>query len=283
VQLRLKVFLGILGILLSTSGCLGQSSSKPSSEALWIPVSGGRIKAQAFKSADLAADPTLLIVLHGDLLEPNDSYHYRFAEAIAARASNVVAVGLIRPGYVDEAGDRSSGDRLRQTGDNYTSEVAQAVATAAAYLKSRYGAGSVVIAGHSGGAAIAALMLGRHTELVDAALLVACPCNLPAWRAHMKALQESDVWDLPHQGLSAIDFTPMVRKSAVVRLEVGSDDTVTPPEYSTQYAAALVERGIDAQVSVLEGLDHRILLQPAIQQSALDLISSMAREERTPR
>jgi protein-S-isoprenylcysteine O-methyltransferase Ste14 len=36
----------------------------------------------------------------------------------------------------------------------------------------------VVVAGHSGGAAIAANILGRRPALIDAALVVSCPCDV---------------------------------------------------------------------------------------------------------
>src|SRR6185436_16034197 len=89
---------------------------------------------------------------------------------------DVVAAGLLRPGYTDNAGDRSDGERGEARGDNYTADVADAVATATRALAQRVKARRVILVGHSGGASIAALVLGRHPGIADAALLVACGC-----------------------------------------------------------------------------------------------------------
>jgi pimeloyl-ACP methyl ester carboxylesterase len=124
---------------------------------VWLDVRNGRIGGRVYITSDLADDPALVVVLHGDLLPSSYSYHYRFAEAVAAQASNVVVVGLLRPGYSDERGNRSDGDMLNQTGDNYTAEVAEAVASATKQLKARYRSGATILIGHSGGAAITAL------------------------------------------------------------------------------------------------------------------------------
>jgi pimeloyl-ACP methyl ester carboxylesterase len=61
------------------------------------------------------------------------------------------------------------------TGDNWNATNTDAIANAIGALKRRYHARKVVVVGHSGGAAIAANILGRHPELIDAALLVSCP------------------------------------------------------------------------------------------------------------
>ena len=71
----------------------------------------------------------LLVVLHGDLPDPTPSYQYAFAQLVTQGVNgpalpepvrgrladwkplqDVVAVGLLRPGYTDNAGDRSDGD-----------------------------------------------------------------------------------------------------------------------------------------------------------------------------
>ena len=85
--------------------------------------------------AGSAAKSVLVIVLHGDLLQPDNSYHYGFAQTVAAQNSGVVTVGLLRPGYSDERGNRSDGEILNATGDNYSAEVVNAVASGTQQLK----------------------------------------------------------------------------------------------------------------------------------------------------
>jgi hypothetical protein len=67
---------------------------------------------------------------------------------MASETPNIVAVGLLRPGYSDERGNRSDGDALTATGDNYTAEVVAAVAAATEQLKSRYRARTTILVGH---------------------------------------------------------------------------------------------------------------------------------------
>jgi pimeloyl-ACP methyl ester carboxylesterase len=225
----------------------------------WIAVPEGRLKADVYSTPTLSARPVLVIVLHGDLFNPTPSYQYAFAQALTqgfdapalpdpvrARLGrhpdvrDIVAAGLLRPGYTDNAGDRSDGERGEARGDNFTTDVTDAVATAVRTLKERYKARRVVLVGHSGGATIAAIVLGRHPEVADAALLVACGCGAT-------------------QSLQPLDFVSQVRQASAVRLLVGEQDEVTPPELSQRYAGVLQKRGVDARVSVLPGLGHNIM------------------------
>lgn len=242
-------------------------------ELVSLGIAGSRVNGRAFKSAESNPNPALVVVLHGDLLEPADTYHYAFARTMAAEAPNVVAVGLLRPGYSDEQGHRSDGDALTATGDNYTAEVVAAVAAATEQLKVRYRARTTILVGHSGGAAIAALLLGRHPDIANASLLVACPCDVPAWRQHMMSVRPNPIWERPHRGLSPMDFVANVNPSTMVDLVVGGEDQVVLPEYSQQYAAALRARGVDARVSILPGLGHNILQRPAVIRRASELIA----------
>ena len=225
----------------------------------WIDVPEGKLKAEVYSTPSVSDRPVLVVVLHGDLFNPTPSYQYAFAQALtqgfdapampdSVRArlgkypdvKDVVAAGLLRPGYSDNAGDRSDGERGDARGDNFTVEVVDAVATATRTLKERYMARRVIMVGHSGGATIIAIVLGRHPAVADAALLVACGCGVT-------------------RSLQPLDFVSGIRQSSTVRLLVGAQDAVTPPELSQRYAAVLQKRGVDAQVTVLPGLGHNIM------------------------
>ncbi|HZI30687.1 MAG TPA: alpha/beta hydrolase [Gemmatimonadaceae bacterium] len=228
-------------------------------EVHWIDVPDGRLKAEIYSSTPRSARPVLVIVLHGDLFNPAPSYQYAFAQALTQgfaapampdrvrarlgvqpRIDGVVAAGLLRPGYTDHAGDRSDGDRGDARGDNYTAEVTADIATAVRVLKERFMARRVALVGHSGGATIAALVLGRHADVADAALLVACGCGTT-------------------RSLEPLNVTSGIRRDVIVRLLVGEQDEVTPADLSRRYAEALQTRGVDAQVTVLPGLGHNIM------------------------
>jgi len=187
---------------------------------------------------------------------------------------DVVVAALLRPGYQDDAGDRSEGVRGKTTGDNYTPEVVDAVAQAIEQLKEKFHPVVTILAGHSGGAAIAGNMLGRWPAAVDGALMLSCPCNLVEWRRHMLKMQMNPIWLEPVKSLSPIELAPKVRQKVIVRMLVGGDDPVAPPELTQEYAAALHKRGDDVAVTVAPGLKHDILLEPVAFDALRNLVEA---------
>lgn len=245
------------------------------SEFIWAESPEGRIGGRTYFSAGEMNKPVLAVVLHGDLLPPDDTYHYGFARTLATQNPNIVAFGVLRPGYSDEQGNRSEGDSLHATGDNYTAEAIESVGFAIKHLQNRYDVSETVLIGHSGGAAIAALLIGHYPEIADASLLVACPCDLPAWREHMMDKRPNPVWQEPHQGLSPLDSASDVSRTSIVKLIVGNEDDVVLPQYSQDYATALREAGVESTVVIAPGLGHNILLHQRVISVANDLVKGI--------
>jgi pimeloyl-ACP methyl ester carboxylesterase len=260
-----------------------QTEETPSGETSWIKANGLRLKTMIYHSAKLSAHPVLVVVLHGDLLGvrfiPVTTYHYDFARNAAMKIDDVVVAAVLRPGYRDHTGEHSEGDQGKLTGDNYTPEVVDAVAQVINQLKAIYHPAHTLLAGHSGGAAITGDLLGRWPSAVDAALLVSCPCELEAWRKHMQQKQPSyPLWSTPIQGLSPIDLAAKVRRSVHVRLLIGRDDSVAPPEMSQHYAEALRSHGDDVAVTVVPGLEHDILLEPVTLETLRTLVEMLKKD-----
>jgi pimeloyl-ACP methyl ester carboxylesterase len=250
----------------------GQTNPAPQSgQALWLTANGLRIKTVIYRDAGVkpSAHPTLVVVLHGDL--PSPSYHYEFSRRAALKMKNVVVAALLRPGYTDATGDRSAGKMGLTTGDNYTTEIVDTVAEVIRQLKQKFHPARTVLAGHSGGAAISADLLGRWPALANAALLVSCPCDVTAWRKHMLKLQKNPIWLAPVNSLSPIDLADKVPHTVLVRMLVGSNDPVAPPELSQRYADALRKRGDDVTLTIVPGLKHNILLEPVV----LDVLNAL--------
>lgn len=222
-------------------------------------------------------------MLHGDLLEPRvaPSYHYLFARRVAEQMHNVVVAAVLRPGYTDEAGDRSEGNKGLATGDNYTPETVDSIAQVVHALKAKYHPAAAVIMGHSGGAAIAGDMLGLLPSELSAALLVSCPCNLSPWRRYMARTQftkigpSSLLFLLPVKSLSPIDLAAEVPRTIPVRMVVGGKDPVTPPRFTQEYAGALRNHGVPVSVTVAPGLKHNILLEPVVTQQLAALVGTV--------
>ncbi|MBI4988327.1 MAG: alpha/beta fold hydrolase [Rhodocyclales bacterium] len=232
-------------------------------------VTGGAecLIARTYGKAGGPPPRTLYVLLHGNHTSGSPATsQYRVAEALAAQgAPGAVAVALIRPGYNDDTGNSSSGNAAGRA-DNFTAANIDIVADAVARLKDFHKADRLVLLGHSGGAAMAAVMLGRHAGLADAAVLVACPCNVPAWRAM------SGRSGTPWTSESAIDWVARIPAQARVAVMVGERDAVTPPALSREYAKALRQRGIAAELAVLEGIDHvSVIGSPQVVREALRL------------
>jgi pimeloyl-ACP methyl ester carboxylesterase len=260
-----------------------QSQASPSGETLWVRANGLRLKTNIYQSAKLSTHPILIVVLHGDLLGvrsiPSMTYHYVFAQGAATKMDDVVIAALLRPGYRDDTGEHSEGDQGLTTGDNYTPEVVDAVAKAIDELKAKFHPARTVLAGHSGGAAITGVLLGRWPSEVDAALMVSCPCDLVAWRKHMLQMQNNNpIWLAPVKSLSPIDLAGNVLRSVHVQLLVGGKDPVAPPEMSQHYAEVLRDRGDDVTVTLVPGLEHDILLEPVTLSALRTLVEKLKKD-----
>jgi predicted esterase len=228
---------------------------------LWVTTKQ-RIKSKIYENARLSQHPIVIVVVHGDSSDGTPpTYQYRFAEKAAAAISDTVVAAVLRPGYSDGE-DTSDGLRGLTTGDNWTPEIVNAVATVLAELKDRYHPRRVIAVGYSGGAAIVANLLGQQGTAVDGALLVSCPCDLAAWRKHMQSVKGGAIWERPVRSLSPLALVDRVPASAKVWLLAGGDDQITPSALTLAYAEALRSRNVAVNVTIAPGLGHTILLEP---------------------
>jgi len=195
-----------------------------------------------------AGNRTLVVFIHGDGTRggPSD-YLDKSAERVVG--GGVTAVALIRPGYYDSHDAISTGTSYRHAGDGYRDGIIAAVAAAIDELKGHHGARRVVLVGHSGGAAISGVILGRYPGLADAAVLAACPCNIGKWRSMRGRGQWVNSLS-PHAFVKA-----MPKKTEVVAL-TGSRDSNTRPELARDYVSALNRRGITAIFVEVVGAGH---------------------------
>lgn len=265
----------------------GQASTGPTT--LWLKGNGLRLKTTIYQSPGTSLHPTLIVVLHGDLLGrgavPPITYHYLFTKRAAGIIDDVVVAAILRPGYRDDTGEYSEGDAGLTTGDNYTPQVVDAIAQVIDQLKDKAQPAHTVIVGHSGGAAIAADLLGRWPSEVDGALLISCPCDLAAWRKHMMQKKNNNpIWAAPVESLSPIDLAGKVPPATPVRMLVGSKDDVAPPELTEHYTEALLRHSVDVTVTIVPGLEHDILLEPVAMDALNALVQTLlAPATSTPR
>ena len=224
-----------------------------------VSADGFSLKIRTYRSATIEDEPVLVVALHGDAPFGKPGYHYRFAELIAQRGENVVAVGLLRPGYTDPDDRRSDGERGRTVGDNYDNDRVARIAAGIARLKQQHRARRVILAGHSGGAAISAKIIALHPGLIDHAFLVACPCNINQWRRDMAALTGEKVFEGDIEVVSPHQLVDRIPGQTRISMFVGRDDKVTKPALTKAFTTALKERGHAPEMQVITG-DHEIFL-----------------------
>ncbi len=206
----------------------------------------------------------IVVVLHGDAPFVNPSYQYFFASKLAETAPGTRVVALLRPGYADPYGAKSDGDRGFALGENYTRKVVDDIAAAIQSLKSRWKEPSVILVGHSGGAAVAADVAALYPGLVQRVFLIGCPCDVPAFRRHMARLQRSPLWLLPVDSLSPLQTLQQMGTETTVMAISGANDSIALPQYACAYVAAATARGISASLIVIPARGHEILNDPVV-------------------
>jgi len=272
---KAKIRLSALGLAASLALAAGVSAAQPPSppagKTVWIDIPAGRLKTRVFQSARLGDHPVLVVLVHGDIPDPRQGL-YEVAQGIAGMSDDVVAAGVLRPGYQDSTGDMSSGKMGYAIGDNYTPEVVDAVDAAVLKLKTDYHARAVVIIGHSGGGAISADLLGRHPDDANAAVLLSCGCDPKEFM--QRWVREHPVFpkNLPNPSLLPLELAPKVSPKSHVRMVIGDKDDVVRLADSQAYAQALKARGVDVTLTLAPGIGHNDIFRA---RQTLDAISEM--------
>lgn len=210
---------------------------------------------------------TMIVWLHGNVSTggPANS-HFKVAAKAAAdlEAEKVLAIALVRPGYPDGTGAHSSGSDNGRA-DNWQKATTAEIGSVIERLRDHYRPKRVVLIGHSGGAAIAAVLMGMKPELAQAALLVACPCDMVTWRFGRRGL--------PWASEDPLRWTGEVAASARVLAITGSVDDTTRPELARTYVERLKARGIDAAFELVPDAGHiDILRAPALAEATAQLV-----------
>lgn len=220
-------------------------------------------------AGDLTA-PTLVAVLHGDVSGGGAArYHFRTAQRIATEwgLANVVAVALVRPGYDDGRGGQSTGDHYGRR-DHYTDRNIDEIAAVIGRLRAHHRAGRVVLIGHSGGAAIAGVAIGRHPGVADAAILVACPCDIDKWRDK----RGGRAWGRSLSPSAWADKVPVGTRVVTI---TGAEDTNTEPVLAADYVARLAKRGVAARAVVVPKATHNSSFRArAVKDAVIELAGS---------
>ena len=140
--------------------------------------------------------------------------------------SNTVA--LLRPGY--SSGSKTSAPELISQEGNIDRwdrpEVVVSLVDALQNLKSYFGAKKLVVVGEWDAATTTAIILGLRPKLVDAAILLHCPCDIAQWRDYYE--NRSKV-ELPKRLIDRIS-----KKTPIVMMLAGREKYFTVPNTLAQ-------------------------------------------------
>ncbi|HPT49860.1 MAG TPA: alpha/beta fold hydrolase [Accumulibacter sp.] len=255
VTVRLVARAGLLSLAIAAAEA---SLASPCDAEDFTHTVSGEAQCLAMRRFGDPQPRTLLVWLHGDVSSGGPAnYHFNRAEKSATEfsAAKVLAVALVRPGYPDGDG-RASTVALMHGGrsDHYTKVNVGEVGAAIERLREHYRPQSVVVVGHSGGAATAAVLLGLRPNLIDAAVLVACPCDLVAWRAGRRA------WSGSENPVKWVDRVP--GSARVIALTGGNDDN-TAPALARDYVEALQARDVKAEFRLVDNENHNSVFRSA--------------------
>lgn len=197
----------------------------------------------------------VVALLHGDSGGALEQRHVERWKAIGATLSapGRVVVFLLRPGYHSPAGNSSGWANPRD--DDYTSVNVDRVAQALRNLRKVYQADNVILVGHSGGAAISALILGQHPDAADGALMLGCPCDVPPWREHRNSQRggRSEGWT---HSLNPLDAVAGLRPGTPVFIATGELDDNTLAKFGKRWSDAAAAQGANAQFEAVAERDH---------------------------
>jgi len=250
-----------LGMMISALIMLGApilGSASPCDRDDFESQVSGASQCLLMKRYGTASPKGMVIWLHGDLSSGAPAnYHFALAEQTAQlySAREVMAVAIVRPGYPDGSGRSSSVDSSHAgRSDHYTRENILEIAGAITHLRKKFSPDHVILVGHSGGAAISAVIAGMQPGLIDALVLVACPCDLARWRLGRRE------WTRSESPSAWIDKVPVTTRIFAL---TGSKDNNTSPELADIYTKGQRTRGLDATFEMIPDATHNSAIRAA--------------------
>ncbi len=250
---KLLVSLLLLGFAFPAQAFFGLSSAKAEKEcaqkSLEEWVGGGGECLSVITENSMTEPAALVVFIHGDVSKggPSDYLAKRMGRVNPAQ-NQLVAVAIMRPGYMDSESNKSSGSDSGRR-DHYSKHNIVAVAEAIEKLKRKYQPRVTVIVGHSGGAAIAGVIAGMFPELAERYVLGACPCDVVKWRKS----RGRSAW---RNSLSPSDYAGSVRKETHIVAVSGGEDNNTSAELIEGYIQLLKNHGVNASHLTLPGISH---------------------------
>ena len=195
---------------------------------------------ETFSPKSVKEKTPLIVVLHGDNRGQMSGSSYQALATSLGNTFDSPSIFMLRPGYKSDKG--KSDGYAKYEDDDYTSQNMEYLSFALNHLRSTYLGRALILVGHSGGAASAAILAAKYPKLVDAAILAGCPCDITPWRDwRNQSAGKRGSWS----SLSPLDFVKQTNKDAFVIAVTGDKDTNTLPKFAEVYIQGLISNGIE--------------------------------------
>ncbi len=219
-----------------------------------VAANGQCLAIQTYMNELPTPHPILVVFIHGDGIPGGSPSDYLKFQATHFVTDHVVPVVLIRPGYYDSYGHYSTGNSYAfavngYPSDGYRADVVTTLADAVMQLKQFYHPSCTILVGHSGGAMMSGIILGKYPDLANGAVLASVTYNVHAWA-------KKHGWGSWPNSLSPSDWVNQVPKQDFVYVISGTADTNTYPEMTLQYVNALKQAGVNTHFVSVPGGDH---------------------------
>jgi pimeloyl-ACP methyl ester carboxylesterase len=197
---------------------------------------------QAAPVSSINSTAPLIVIVHGDNGGKMKGGRYVALATKLSQEFSSPAFFMLRPGYEGDAG--KSDGFARYEDDDYTKKNIEFLAAALDQLKNEAAGRKLILVGHSGGAAMSAVLIALYPQLVDAVVLAGCPCNVQPWRQWRKesAGKRDGYWP---NSLSPSDFTNKTSSKSVIVAITGDGDTNTLPKFAEEYIKSLRANGVE--------------------------------------
>lgn len=230
-----------------------------------VNANGECLAMQTYSSNNIQhrTHPNLLIFIHGDGIPGGGPSDYLKYQATRFANQDTVATVLIRPGYYDSYGNYSTGESYAfacngYPCDGYRPKVVQTLASAIEKLKQYYQPRCTILVGHSGGAIMSGIILGKYPNLANGAVLASVTYNV------LEFSKRHPGWGEWKKSLSPDAYINKIPKQDFIYIISGNKDDDTYPDLARKYYSALEKSGIDAKfISVPNGTHNSIVLDQA--------------------
>jgi len=206
----------------------------------------GPLKGQVWGSGQ----QNLVVLLHGDG-GPRDVYA-AYGKRLAQSRRDTTVVLLTRPAFTGPTG-KSPGRNPDK--DHYTSGNNALLGQSLTALRNDRNPERMIVVGHSGGAAMAAVATARFPGAADVVILAACPCDVPNWRRHRRAQrgQSGTSWQ---DSQSPHNFARSISPATKVIAITGAQDDNTLPKFARTYVGRAQGAGADITYYEPKGVTH---------------------------